>query len=71
MKIIVESGRPTVVQPDPIWAGGVSEMRKIIAVQINQNSQHFRKDRQADRPVSRPRWQVTRQASWFERNEAL
>lgn len=29
---IVETARPTVVQPDPIWAGGVTEMRKIIAV---------------------------------------
>ncbi len=28
----IESGHPTVVQPDPMWAGGVSEMRKIIAV---------------------------------------
>ncbi len=32
IKQMVETGRPTVVQPDPIWAGGVSEMRKIIAV---------------------------------------
>jgi L-alanine-DL-glutamate epimerase-like enolase superfamily enzyme len=29
---IIENGRPMVVQPDPIWAGGVSEMRKIIAL---------------------------------------
>lgn len=29
---IIENGHPTVVQPDPIWAGGVTEMRKIIAV---------------------------------------
>jgi L-rhamnonate dehydratase len=29
---IIETGRATVVQPDPIWAGGVTEMRKIIAV---------------------------------------
>jgi L-alanine-DL-glutamate epimerase-like enolase superfamily enzyme len=32
MRQVVESGRPTVVQPDPIWAGGVTEMRKIFAV---------------------------------------
>jgi L-alanine-DL-glutamate epimerase-like enolase superfamily enzyme len=29
---IVETGGVTIVQPDPIWAGGVTEMRKIIAV---------------------------------------
>jgi L-rhamnonate dehydratase len=29
---IVESGAPTIVQPDPIWAGGVSEMQKIMAI---------------------------------------
>ena len=32
MRQVIEQGNPTVVQPDPIWAGGVSEMRKIIAV---------------------------------------
>jgi L-alanine-DL-glutamate epimerase-like enolase superfamily enzyme len=29
---IIETGSPTIIQPDPIWAGGVTEMRKIIAV---------------------------------------
>ena len=29
---MIESGAATVVQPDPIWAGGITEMRKIIAV---------------------------------------
>ena len=29
---MIEAGRPAVVQPDPIWAGGVTEMRKIIAI---------------------------------------
>lgn len=29
---VIETGHPTVVQPDPMWAGGVSEMQKIIAV---------------------------------------
>ncbi len=28
----IESGKPTVLQPDPMWAGGVSEMRKIITL---------------------------------------
>ncbi|NQW16861.1 MAG: mandelate racemase/muconate lactonizing enzyme family protein [Chloroflexi bacterium] len=32
MRQVIEQGNPTVVQPDPIWAGGVTEMRKIIAV---------------------------------------
>ncbi|MDA1256334.1 MAG: mandelate racemase/muconate lactonizing enzyme family protein [Chloroflexi bacterium] len=32
MRHIIETGNPTIVQPDPIWAGGVTEMRKIIAV---------------------------------------
>jgi L-alanine-DL-glutamate epimerase-like enolase superfamily enzyme len=32
LRQIIESGAPTVVQPDPVWAGGITEMRKIIAV---------------------------------------
>ena len=29
---LLETGAATVVQPDPVWAGGITEMRKIIAV---------------------------------------
>lgn len=32
MRQVIETGNPTIVQPDPIWAGGVTEMRKILAV---------------------------------------
>jgi L-rhamnonate dehydratase len=29
---IIENGSPTIIQPDAIWAGGVTEMQKIFAV---------------------------------------
>ena len=29
---LLETGAATVVQPDPVWAGGITEMRKILAV---------------------------------------
>jgi len=32
LRQVIESGAATVVQPDPVWAGGITEMRKIIAV---------------------------------------
>lgn len=32
IKRIIEHGNATIVQPDPIWAGGVSEMRRIMAI---------------------------------------
>jgi L-alanine-DL-glutamate epimerase-like enolase superfamily enzyme len=32
IKRIIETAHPAIVQPDPIWAGGVTEMRKILAI---------------------------------------
>jgi L-alanine-DL-glutamate epimerase-like enolase superfamily enzyme len=29
---VLESGAATVLQPDPVWAGGVTELRKIAAL---------------------------------------
>ena len=32
IKRIIKTGNPMIVQPDPMWAGGVSEMQRIMAI---------------------------------------
>jgi L-rhamnonate dehydratase len=32
LRQVIESGAASVLQPDPVWAGGITEMRKIIAL---------------------------------------